>query len=128
MTNGPGPSPSLAPAIVPPLVYALASVFVPFLGWLAGIALIATSRRWTRRAKLLSTLSPIAAAAIVTAASAVKNSFSDGGQFVGPSLSPGPLRVVPTDLFAGYFVLIAASFIVGMVLLAIALRRSDRVV
>jgi len=135
-TTPPALSPSLWPAIIPPLVYAFGSVFVPYLGWLAGIALIATSRRWNRATKLLATLAPlvvtaiyIGVATVTTAASADGSASNPGGDFFAPSsplMPTGPLGVPADVLFGSYVVLAATSFVAGIVLLAIALRRSDR--
>ena len=119
-------SPSLWPALIPPLVYAFGSVFVPYLGWLAGVALIATSRRWSRTAKLVSTLAPLVVTAIYIAVTASSHMYSQGEQFDGPSASVNPLLPSVIDLFGSYVVLAATSFVAGIVLLAIALRRSDR--
>ena len=121
--------PSIWPAIIPPLVYAFASIFIPYLGWIAGAVLIATSRRWTLRAKLFSILAPLVATVVYLVATTASHSYSSttpGEQFDGPSGPTGPLGVSPTDLFGSFYVLAATSFIAGIWLLAIALRRSDR--
>jgi len=129
-TTPPALSPSLWPAIVPPLVYACGSVFVPFLGWLAGVALIATSRRWSRTTKLFATLAPLVVTAIYIAVSTAVHSASttagENGEFVGPTMPTGPLGIPSDVLFGSYYALAATSFVAGIVLLAIALRRSDR--
>lgn len=120
---------SIWPAIIPPLVYAFASIFVPYFGWIAGAVLIAASRRWTLKAKLFSILAPIAASVVYLVATTASHSYSSnlrGEQFDGPSGPAGPLGISPDDLFGSYFVLAAAAFVAGIWMLAVALRRSDR--
>ena len=123
--RSPAPAPTLLPAIIPPLVYAFGSVFVPYLGWLAGVVLIATSRRWSRTVKLVSTLAPLVATVVYLAVTTANHSYSEGEQFDGPSASVNPLLPQVIDLFGSYVVLAASSFVAGIVLLAIALRRGD---
>jgi hypothetical protein len=121
--------PSIWPTILPPLVYAFASIFVPYLGWLGGAVLIATSRRWGLRTKLFSILAPLGATVIYLVATTASRSYSSnapGEQFDSPSGLTGPLGVSPVGLFGSFYVLAGASFIAGIWLLAIALRRSDR--
>jgi len=128
-TTPPALSPSLWPAIIPPLVYAFGSVFVPYLGWLAGVALIATSRCWNHTTKLLAALAPLVVTAIYIAVSTAVHSAGttagENGEFVGPTMPTGPLGIPSDVLFGSYFVLAASSFVAGIWLLAIALRRSD---
>jgi hypothetical protein len=118
--------PSIWPTILPPLVYAFASIFVPYLGWLAGAALIATSWRLTRTAKLLSTLAPLVAAAIWVVVVSAISGGSPTDIPVGPSISTFFGVIMVDTLFSSYFVVGGASFIAGIWLLAVALRRIDR--
>lgn len=118
--------PSIWPTILPPLVYAFASIFVPFLGWIGGGVLIATSRRWGLRTKLVSILAPLAAAVIyVVVGSAVFGTLPTDMP-VGSSIPAFGGVILADTLLSSYFVVMGASFIAGIWLIAIALRRSDR--
>ena len=63
---------------------------------------------------------------IYLAVTMASHSYSQSEQFDGPSASVNPLLPQVSSLFGSYVALAATSFIAGIVLLAIALRRSDR--
>jgi hypothetical protein len=119
-------APSVWPTLLPPLIYAFASIVIPYLGWIAGAVLIATSRRWSLRAKLLSILAPLAGAVVYVAGVTALAGASATETPTGPSISTFVGEVLVDTLYGSYFVVGGGAFIAGIWLLAVALRRSDR--
>jgi hypothetical protein len=117
-------APSVWPTLLPPLIYAFAWIVIPYLGWIAGAVLIATSRRWSLRAKVLSILAPLVAAVVYVAGVTALSGASPTEMPLGPSISTLVGEVLVDTLYGSYFVVAGASFIAGIWLLALALRRS----
>ncbi|TBN57207.1 hypothetical protein EYE40_07235 [Glaciihabitans arcticus] len=118
-------------SVVAALLVMLGGVLVPFAGWIAGIAIMWTSRAWSPRVKLVATLLPLIAALQVAVVGGIfarineqQSDLRDIG-FHGPSLnefeSANPLLPIGFDLlYSGTILSIGVSVIVGIWLLVIA--------
>jgi len=128
--------PSIALEIVAVLLLTVGSI-VPFVGWLAGVVVAWTSRRWTTGEKLLATLvipgGPFLAlwlTTLVTGTSSVCSSSAtigpDGNSVQGPQVCTTSGASLPPSVGIPLLVvLVVAPIAVAILLLVRARRRAD---
>ena len=108
-------------SLVAAVLVMLGGIVVPFVGWVAGIAVMWTSKAWMRRQKLVVTILPVAVSLIVVAIAVVVEMWSGGVHGDGLDGFNNPL--LPTlfaQVWVWYFVSLFMAFATGIWLLATA--------
>src|SRR5207302_8751218 len=88
--------------VLTPIILLVGGLLIPVLGWAAGVALLWTSRAWTRRDKLIGTL-------VIPGGLMIPVLMLTAGLSAQASQACGPVRTTPEQ---GVFVICGSSTIV----------------